>query len=144
MRRVIVGTVLLVLALGCLTSQFAQDPSIQTATPERQKPIFAIALLRTIITGEAGYNQKHGSYGMWPVLLADEPDYFQKFLVQHQLPQPGFGEAPEVLPGWNLRLNVHADGRGYDVLLEDTTDKENFYAALSDERGIIRESKAIR
>jgi hypothetical protein len=135
---------LLVLALGCLANQFAQDASTPTATSERGKRMFAIALLRTINTGEAGYNQKHGSYGIWPILLADEPAYFQEFLTSHRVSQTGFGEGPEILPGWNLRLNVHADGRGYDVLLEDTTDKETFYAALSDERTIIRESKAIR
>jgi hypothetical protein len=30
---------------------------------------------------------------------------------------------PEILPDWNPRLNVHADGQGYDLLLEDLTDK---------------------
>jgi hypothetical protein len=52
-------------------------------------------------------------------------------------------DEPEVLPGWNLRLNVHEDGRGYDVLLVDKTDKACSYAALTDESGVIRQSKAI-
>lgn len=39
--------------------------------------------------------------------------------------------------------NVTSDGKGYDVLLEDTTDKSCAYAAVRDERGIIRQSKAI-
>jgi hypothetical protein len=34
-----------------------------------------------------------------------------------------FGDAPEILPGLNLRLNVHTDGQGYDVLLADETDR---------------------
>jgi hypothetical protein len=42
-----------------------------------------------------------------------------------------------------LRLNITADGQGYDVLLEDTTDKNCGYAAVTDERGVIRQSKAI-
>jgi hypothetical protein len=50
---------------------------------------------------------------------------------------------PEILPGHNLRFNVHSDGQGYDVLLEDATDKSG-YAALSDERGVIRECKALQ
>ncbi|HXN50410.1 MAG TPA: hypothetical protein VN943_00635 [Candidatus Acidoferrum sp.] len=47
------------------------------------------------------------------------------------------------MPGWTLRLNVSSDGKGYDVLLEDTTDQTCGYAAVTDERGIIRQSKAI-
>lgn len=61
-------------------------------------------------------------------------------------PQPTnlrFGGGPEVLPGFGLRLNAHKDGQGFDVLLEDTTDKTGF-AVLSDERGIIRESKWLQ
>jgi hypothetical protein len=47
------------------------------------------------------------------------------------------------LPGWNLRLNVNADGQGYVLLLEDTADKTG-YAALIDERGAIRECKYLQ
>jgi hypothetical protein len=50
---------------------------------------------------------------------------------------------PEVLPGWNLRLNVHAGGQGYDVLLKDLSDKNCGYAALTDEGTVIRQSKTI-
>jgi hypothetical protein len=42
-----------------------------------------------------------------------------------------------------LRLDLTEDGKGYDVLLEDTTDKTCAYAALTDERRLIRQSKAI-
>jgi hypothetical protein len=51
-----------------------------------------------------------------------------------------FGELPEILPGLGLRLNVHTDGRGYDVLVEDLSDKSG-YAGLSDARAINRECK---
>ena len=50
---------------------------------------------------------------------------------------------PEILPGWNLRLNVHSDGQGYDLLLTDMTDEKCGYAVLTDENGVIRQSKAI-
>ncbi len=50
---------------------------------------------------------------------------------------------PEILPAWSLRLNVHADGKGYDVRLQDLTDKTCRYAALTDESGVIRQSKVI-
>jgi hypothetical protein len=53
------------------------------------------------------------------------------------------GPAPEILPGRSLRLNVTADGKGYDLILEDLTDKSCGYALATDERGIIRQSKNI-
>jgi len=54
-----------------------------------------------------------------------------------------FADMPEILPGYGLRFNVHSDGQGYDVLLEDATDKDG-YAALSDERAVIRECKWLQ
>jgi hypothetical protein len=54
-----------------------------------------------------------------------------------------FSNGPDILPGWSLRLNLTADGQAYDLLLEDLTDKTCGYAALTDERGVIRQSKAI-
>ena len=53
------------------------------------------------------------------------------------------GPAPEILSGWSLRLNVTTDGKGYDLILEDMTDKSCGYALVTDERGIIRQSKTI-
>jgi hypothetical protein len=145
-HRIVSGTVLLVLALGSLTTQFAQDASTRGVTSDQETRSVAIALLRTINTQELAYKYKHGSYGIWRMLLSDEPTHFQEFLTIHGLLQsnPRFGDAPEILPGWNLRLNVHPDGQGYDVLLEDKMDKEHGYAALSDERGVIREGKSLQ
>ena len=34
-----------------------------------------------------------------------------------QLGNVQFAKLPEILPGWALRLNVTADGKGYDVTL---------------------------
>ncbi|HKD90669.1 MAG TPA: hypothetical protein VKB56_02165 [Terriglobales bacterium] len=53
-----------------------------------------------------------------------------------------FGDTPEILPGWNLRLHVNADGQGYVILLEDAADKTG-YAVLNDERGVIRVCKYL-
>ena len=69
---------------------------------------------------------------VWKTLVSGQPKYFGHF-----------SDAPEILPGWNLRLNVHTDGQGYDVLLRDLMDEKCGYAALTDERGVIRQSKAI-
>jgi hypothetical protein len=54
-----------------------------------------------------------------------------------------FSKGPEILSGWTLRLNLTNDGRGYDLLLEDTVNRACGYAAVTDERGVIRQSKAI-
>jgi hypothetical protein len=50
---------------------------------------------------------------------------------------------PEILPGWNLHLNVQTDGKGYVLLLDDASDKTGF-AWVSDESGIIRQCKSLQ
>jgi len=73
----------------------------------------------------------------WQTLLSSYPKQFDEFLARrsaflgghglvnfgqpdtatrHILPPIQFNEPPEILPGWNLRLNVHSDGQGYDLL----------------------------
>jgi hypothetical protein len=42
-----------------------------------------------------------------------------------------FGEMPEILPAWNLRLSVQANGHGYVVLLEDTTTKPDMRRSVA-------------
>jgi hypothetical protein len=87
----------------------------------------------------------YGSYASWQTLLAHQPKYANKFLTMNYPKEANlqFGEMPEILPGWSLRFNVHADGQGYDVRLQSLTDKTCWYAALTDECGVIRQSKAI-
>jgi len=63
--------------------------------------------------------------------------------TRHILPAIQFNDPPEILPGWNLRLNLHSDGQGYDLLVRDMTDEKCGYAVLTDENGVIRQSKAI-
>lgn len=144
-HRVILGTVLLVLFLGVLTSQFAQDAPTRPTKTEQARRQVAIALLRTINTAELTHHLKKGPFVPWQTVLSEQPKYFDEFLAINGLQQSNvhFAAAPEILPGWNLRLNVHPDGQGYDVLLRDTTDEKCDYAALTDESGVIRQSKAI-
>lgn len=144
--RVILSTVLLVLFLGLLTSQFAQDTPTRPEKPDQDRRLIAIGLLRTINTAEVGaYYAKNRQFVMWQTLLSENPKYFDKFLAMNGLKESDvhFADPPEILPGWNLRLNVHPDGQGYDVLLRDMTDEKCGYAALTDESGVIRQSKAI-
>lgn len=146
-HRVILSTVLLVLALGTSASQFAQDTStgVENSNQQSRNHALAVGFLRTINTAEAGDFSRYGSYASWQTLLAHEPEYLNAWLSTYYAHQPNmhFGELPEILPGLTLRLSVHADGQGYDVLVEDVGDK-NGYAGLSDERGIIRECKWLQ
>ena len=68
-----------------------------------------------------------------------QPDTAPRYI----LPTIQFNNPPEILPGWNPRLNVHSDGQGYDLLLTDITDEKCGYAVLTDEDGVIRQSKPI-
>src|SRR5215472_6687777 len=119
----------------------------------------AIELLRTINTAEVTYHSENGSYATWQTLLSSDRQYFDDFVARYSdrvlnfgqlntvtrniLPPIQFTDPPEILPGWNLRLNVHSNGQGYDLLLKDMTDEQCGYAVLTDENGVIRQSKAI-
>ena len=150
----ILSSLLLVL-LVVQTPQFAQDTSIDPGKAHRRQ--LAISLLRTINTAEATYHSESGSYATWQTLSSSYRKVFDDFLARHSefylgprdtatrhlLPLIQFNEPPEILPGWNLRLNVHSDGQGYDLLVRDMTDEKCGYAVLTDENGVIRQSKAI-
>jgi hypothetical protein len=133
---------LLVLFFGVLTPQFAQDTLTNPSKPDLVRRARSVGLLRTINTAEAVDHSKFGSYSSWQTLLAHHSEYLNEWLARFypQQANQGFGDTAEILPGFNLRLNVHTDGHGYDILLEDATDK-NGYAVLSDERAVIRECK---
>ena len=151
-------TSLLLVLLVVQTPQFAQNTSIDPGKAHRRQ-LGAINLLRTINTAEATYLDKNGSYATWQTLLSSEPKSFDDFLARNRMvnfvyrgenvPRDSvqlkihFHDQPEILPGWNLRLNVHSDSHGYDLLLTDMTDEKCGYAVLTDEDGVIRQSKAI-
>jgi len=142
---VILRTVLLVFLVGVPTPQFAQDTSTGPTKSDQERHSVAIGLLRTINTAEVGELSKYGAYSSWPTLLDHQQKYFDGWVARFYSEEPKghFGDMPEILPGWSLRLNVHADGKGYDVRLQDLTDKTCWYAGLTDESGVIRQSKAI-
>jgi hypothetical protein len=146
-RRVIFSTVLLVLALGISKSQFAQNSPtvVENSNQQSRNHALALGFLRTINTAEVVDFSKYGSYASWQTLLAHQPEELNSWLSTYYPQEPNlhFGDLPEILPGLHLRLSVHADGHGYDVLVEDAGDK-NGYAGLSDESGRIRECKWLR
>jgi hypothetical protein len=114
-------------------------------TVRPRTPRVAIGLVRTINTAEVVERSTYGSFASWQTLLAHEQKKFNEWFASFYSHDPNvhFGSTPEILPGWNLRLLVQPDGLGYVVLVEDATDK-NGYAALSDERGVIRVCKPLQ
>jgi hypothetical protein len=137
------GGVLLAMAIP----QRAQSPVAPASTEEHARRSVAVDTLRAINTAEWEYKSRHGSFASWDVLVGsgEFTGRGMHFAVLNE-PQPAnlqFSKLPGILPGWALRLNVTADGKGYDVLLEDQTDKTCGYAASTDERGFIRQSKVI-
>jgi hypothetical protein len=141
-RLVILTTVLLVFLVGVQSPQFAQDTSTSPTKSDHERHSVAIGFMRTINTAEVGELSKYGAYSSWPTLLAHQQKYFDEWVARFSSGDH-FGDMPEILPGWSLRLNVHVDGKGYDLRLQDLTDKTCWYAALTDESGVIRQSKAI-
>ena len=159
MKKCAILTSLLLVLLVVQTPQFGQDTSTDLGKAHRRQ--LAISLLRTINTAEVTYHSENGSYATWQTLLSSHRQYFDEFLARNRVVnfvkgretsdtvrlQPifalHFNDPPEILHGWNLRLNVHSDGQGYDLLLIDMTDEKCAYAALTDENGVIRQSKAI-
>lgn len=137
--RVILGTVLLLLVFVFLPPQFAQNVSPAPKDPDLDKRQ-ALSLIRTINTAELKEHYSHGSYAAWDTLFAHQAEYINQCarLIDLQ-----FGDAPEVLPGWNLRLTVSADSKGYDLLLRDLANKEIPFAAYSNEKGIIWVAKPL-
>jgi len=135
------------LLFAAATPLSSQNAPAQTSDADHAKHSLAVNLLRAINTAEMDYKNKHGAYASKDALLASE-EFVGRGLAwaaKHdpQLANAKISNGPEILPGWSLRLNLTADGQAYDLVLEDLTDKACGYAALTDERGVIRQSKVI-
>jgi hypothetical protein len=141
------AAVLLAVTLTTAMPQFGQSTKKEPPDAGQSRHIFAISILRAINTTEAVLRMKNGSYATWNDLLTSQEftEDMAKCAVENDTPLWGahFAKGPEILPGWSLRLNLTNGGKGYELLLEDTTDKACGYAAGTDERGVIRQSKWI-
>jgi hypothetical protein len=117
------------------------------ADRERERRSLAINLTRAINAAEANYKKNHGVYANWDTLYGngDFSDTGTKWAppsfptVAHAI----YSRGAEIVPGWKLRLNLSKQGAAYDLLLEDVTDPKCSYAVISDERGLIRQGKAV-
>ena len=141
------GGVLLALTLTTAMPQFGQNAKSEPSDADQVRHLMAISLLRAINNMEVVLRGKNGSYATWNELLTSQEftEDMAKCITENGMPLAGahFATGPEILPGWTLRLNLTKDRAGYDLMLEDTTDKTCGYAAATDERGIIRQSKWI-
>jgi hypothetical protein len=145
-RTVCFSLVVAGLALVTLIPQTGQTASGQSPDNEHARHNLAIRTLRAINTAEYSYRSTHGTFASGAALaVSEEFKGGWRFAAQGgpQLANLQLSEKPEILPGWVLRLNVASDGKGYDALLEDTTDKACGYAAITNESGLIRQSKTI-
>lgn len=148
MRTKLVLFLIVLVALLITTDKTlrSQNAPPSSSDADRAKRLLAISLLREINTTEVTYRTNHGVYASRDVLLASE-EFKGRGWTLAAKNNPQWANVPRstgpvIMPGWSLRLNVTADGQSYDLLLEDTTDNCG-YAAVTDERGIIRQSKAI-
>ena len=134
------------MTLGAAIPQYGQNAAVPASDAENARHMLAISILRSINTAEVGYQFRHDSYVTWDDLLASKEfaEYEKECLANvPELAAVHFSKGAEILPGWTLRLNLTNDGKGYDLLLEDNMDKACGYAAATDERGVIRQSKWI-
>jgi hypothetical protein len=133
------------LALGVVVR--AQKPSVGVADRELERRSLAVNITRAINSAEADYLRRHETFASWDTLFGNGdftengtkwgPESFPT--VAHAM----YGRGKEIVPGWKLRLNLSNSGKSYDLLLEDATDPKCLYALVSDERGVIRQSKSL-
>jgi hypothetical protein len=122
-------------------------PSPGAADRERERRSLAINLTRAINNAEVNFKRTQGVYANWETLIGngDFSDTGTKWssdafpTVAHAM----YGPGPEIVPGWKLRLILSKDGKAYDLQLEDVTDPKCRFAVVSDERGVIRQSKSV-
>jgi len=125
----------------------AQKNSPGLEDRERERRSLAVNVVRAINTAEAHYKKTLGTYATWDALLAngDFSETGTKWssesfpTVAHAM----YSSGTEIVPGWKLRLHVSKDGNAYDLQLEDATDPKCNFTVFSDERGLMRQGKAI-
>lgn len=146
-----VRTLLFILAWLCGLSVLAGPAQKNQATSQvnrdQERRSFAVNLVRAINTAELNYKKSHGTFANWDVLYGNG-DFSESGTKWSSESQPTvahalYGRGPEIVPGWKLRLQIANNGSTYDLLLEDVNDSKCGYAVVSDERGMIRQSKTI-
>ena len=139
--RTILSTVLFLVFFLILPPQFAQNVPPAPANPDQEIRSQAIGLIRIINTAEVSELNSYGSFAAWQTLSAHQAEYINQCTQDNGIK---LGQMPEIFSGWSLRLNVGADGKGYDLVLRDLNNKQDSYAAYSNEEGVIWEAKPLQ
>jgi hypothetical protein len=134
-------------AVSSCWSVNAQKPSYGLPERELQRRSMAVNIVKAINAAEANYQKNHGTYATWANLISggDFTESGTKWssesfpTVAHAM----YGPGPEIVPGWKLRLNLSKEGAAYDLLLEDVSDPKCGFAVVSDERGRLRQGRAV-
>ena len=147
-RPVTLFFVLALAGIATVAPAFTQKSGPPLGAHDNERHSFALNVLRAINNAEADYKKKHGSYATWQTLLA-EGDFTESgtkfapedtaYTAAHAL----YGQGPEIVPGWKLRLSISNNGKSYDTQLEDVTDPKCQFAYVSDDRGVVRQAKTI-
>jgi len=137
---------LLVVFAGLRGVQAQKTPAgIQDREHERRS--LAVNLVRAINTAESNYKKNHGVYATWEALMGngDFTENGTKWAPEEfpTVAHATYNRAPEIVPGWKLRLSLSKEATAYDLLLEDVSDAKCGYAVVSDERGVIRQGRMI-
>jgi hypothetical protein len=135
------------IAISFFATAYAQKDAPRMDDRERQRHSLAVNLVRAINAAEVNYKKNHGLFATWEDFISNgdfsdtgtkwAPESFPT--VAHAM----YARGPEIVPGWKLRLNLSKDATAYDLVLEDVTDPKCRYAVFSDERGLIRQGRAI-
>lgn len=146
-RKALSAVLLPLVVLLALRAVPAQKNAAGMADRERERRSLAVNLVRAINTAESNFMKNHGVFATWDTLLGngDFTDTGTKWAPESfpTVAHATYNRAPEIVPGWRLRLNLSKEGTAYDLLLEDITDPKCGFAVVSDERGLIRLGKSI-
>jgi hypothetical protein len=147
MKMGVAGMALCVGLLFCSSASAQRKASPTVQDRQREQRSLPVNIVRAINTAEANAKRKTGAYSTWQTLYnTEEFTSSGTKWAPESMPtvrNAMFGPGPEIVPGWKLRLTISKDGNAYSLLLEDANDPKCRYAIVSDESGLIRESRAI-
>jgi hypothetical protein len=143
----VLGIVLCSGLLFCGSASPQKKPSPTAQDRQREQHSLAFNVVAAINAAEANSKKKTGAYTTWETLYntGEFTSNGTKWAPESMptVRNAMFSSGPEIVPGWKLRLTISKDGKAYSLLLEDVNDPKCHYAIVSDDSGIIRQSRSI-
>lgn len=128
--------VLVSCALACAAlAQQGDIQHLQAVETSRNSRAIGLQIVRTIVTAEVTDYSQHGGFVGWDELYR-APDEQKPWERLH------LSAGPEIVPGWKLHLVASADGKHFELSLNNVSDKCAF-SFFSDESGVIYQGGAI-